>query len=95
MNINSFVGLVQGQALHVLIADDGSTGACQLTRATAAADFAQQRIDLNPDDARVLLVRGVRRGDWIHSAVIVERASALLSIIAQAALGRAPRFPGG
>ena len=95
MNAYTYVGIVEGQMLNVLLAEDGSSGACQLTTAADEAAFQQQRLDVSGSDGLVLLVRGIRRNDWIHSAVVVERGSELLSIVAQAALGRRPRFPPG
>jgi hypothetical protein len=95
VNLYSFVGMVEGQTLDLLLAEDASSGRCRLTRASEEAAFQQQQIDIMSHDGLVVLVRGVRHNDWISSAVIVERASQLLSVIAQAAFGRPPRFPGG
>jgi hypothetical protein len=95
VNLYSYLGIVERQRLKLLLAEDGSSGACQLTSAADEASFQQQHIDISASDGLVLLVRGIRRDDWIHSAVVVERGSELLSVIAQAALGQTPRFPQG
>ncbi len=95
MNLYSYVGIVRGQALEILLAEDGSTGTCRLSAAAVDAQIEDSRIDLAAQDGLVLLVRGIRHEDWIGSAVIVETASELQSVVAQAALGRKPVFPGG
>ena len=63
----------------MLLADDGSSGACELTSAPDEAAPQQQRVDISAAGGLVLLVRGMRRGDWIYSAVVVERGSELLA----------------
>jgi hypothetical protein len=93
MNALTYIGIVERTRFRLLLAEDGRTGECQLT----AADATQPptALDLSRQEGHVLLVRGVLRGDWIHSAVIVEQASPLMTLIAQAALGQRVRFPQG
>lgn len=93
MNLYTYVGLVTGDTVELLVAEDGTTGTCRLTCASADAD--PDPLSISASDGLVVLVRGIRRGDWICSATIVERATELQSVIAQAALDRPPRFPRG
>lgn len=95
MNLYSYIGIVRRQALEILLAEDGGTGTCRLSAAAGGAQLDASRIDLAAQDGLVLLVRGIRQDDWIRSAVIVETASELESVVAQAALGRKPVFPKG
>ncbi len=95
MNIYSYVGVVERGELSLLLAEDNSTGPCQLTSAAKAAAFEAGRMEIGGSDGLVLLVRGIREGGWIRSAVVVETASPLASVVAQAAFGRKPRFSQG
>jgi hypothetical protein len=95
VNLYTYVGLVTGESVELLLAEDGTSGTCRLSRAAADAAPEQNALDLRESDGLIVLIRGIRRGDWICSAVVVERATELQSIVAQAALGRKPRFPGG
>ena len=94
MNLYTYVGTAEGQSFRILLAEDGSSGSCRLTAATDGSDEVPP-LDLAKDDGLVLLVRGIRRDDWIYSAVVVERGDALISLIAQAALGDRVRYPAG
>ena len=93
MNAYTYVGLVEHGRLRVLLAEDGRTGVFQLT----AADITQppEAMDVSVHEDHVVLLRGATRGEWIHSAVVVEQASSLLAIVTQLALGQKPRFPQG
>ena len=93
MNAYSYVGLVEHGRLRVLLAEDGRTGVFQLT----AADVTQspEAMDVSALEDHVVLLRGLSRGEWIHSVVVVEQASPLLALVTQLALGQKPRFPQG
>jgi hypothetical protein len=93
VNAYTYIGIVEHGRLRVLLAEDGRTGVFQLT----AADVTQppEAMDLSAHESHVVLVRGASRGEWIHSAVVVEQAGPLLAVVAQLALGQTPRFPQG
>jgi len=93
VNAYSYVGLVEHGRLRVLLAEDGRTGVFQLT----AADVTQspEAMDVSVLEDHVVMLRGLSRGEWIHSVVVVEQASPLLALVTQLALGQKPRFPQG
>ena len=95
MNNLAYVGIVRQKALIPLLTERPTGPSLRLTSiATNAAQAPESaEIPLTEYEGIVLLVRGIDSGAWIYSAVVIEQASQIVSLLAQVVLSK-PINPG-
>ena len=84
MNNSAFLGIVQDERFKPLASDHAVTGSFRLTGvAAAAATPESEEISLTEYEGSAIIVRGVESGEWIYSAIVLERAGLILTAVVQ------------
>lgn len=85
MNNSAFLGIVQDERFKPLASDHAVTGSFRLTgvAAQAAATPESEEISLTEYEGSAIIVRGVESGEWIYSAIVLERAGLILTAVVQ------------
>lgn len=96
MNNSAFLGIVQDERFKPLASDYDVTGSFRLTgvAAQSAATPESGEIPLTEYEGSAIIVRGVESGEWIYSAVVLERAGLILTALVQQVFGPASKKGG-
>lgn len=97
MNNYAYLGIAKAGRIKILHAEDGQTGRVRVTSLALQSAQAPEtaEVDLVNCDGFALLVRGIRNGDWIYSARIVEQAGQIVGLLVQKAFGEPLDYPQG
>lgn len=95
MNNSAFLGIVQDERFKPLASDHAVTGSFRLTGVAvpSAATPESEEISLTEYEGSAIIVRGVESGEWIYSAIVLERAGLILTAVVQKVFG--PTFKEG
>lgn len=88
MNNSAFLGIVQDERFEPLASDHDVKGSFRLTGAAMAAATPESgEISLTEYEGSAIIVRGVESGEWIYSAIVLERAGLILTAVVQQVFG--------
>jgi hypothetical protein len=104
MNNYAFLGTVRNQLFIPLLSEQAVGDSLKLTSIAAQVGQSPEsgEISLTQYEETAILVRGIGHGDWIYSAVIIEQAGQILTLVVQAVFNQSKdprdynlRFPMG
>jgi hypothetical protein len=88
MNAYAYLGVVKGGVMLPLLTEHDSSAELRLTSfaLTDGRPPEAGKISLEEHEGLAILVRGVERAGWIHSATVVERGGEIVSVLAEIVL---------
>jgi hypothetical protein len=89
MNNYGFLGIVQQGRFRPLAGERDTADSLRLTIATiqAAQPPESAEVALTAYEGSAIMVRGIDSGEWIYSAIIIDRADPILTAVVREVFG--------
>ncbi|MFY9269854.1 MAG: hypothetical protein WAO55_08935 [Candidatus Manganitrophaceae bacterium] len=90
-NNYAYLGMVEGGKFKPLATEKALRGSFRLTTSSIQPPPTPEsgELSLAQYEGNAILVRGVDRGEWIYSAMVVEQAGLILTAVVQEVFGSA------
>ena len=96
MNNYGYLGIVKQGRFRPLAAERDTADSLRLTSLIAEATQPPEsgELSLAAHEGSAIMVRGIDRGEWIYSAIIIEQAGPILTALVRHVLGSDDRAAG-